>query len=73
MNQLANEQKKATARLLSKLLRTHAENGREALRARLLQDHSELEAIKSEMSNHDCERFEEIGDLLELLVPCRPA
>lgn len=73
MNQLANEQKKATARLLSKLLGTHAENGREALRARLLQEHSELEAIKSKMSKNDCERFEEISNLLELLAPCRPA
>ncbi len=72
-NDYANERKKTSARLLSKLLGTHGEKGREALRARLLQEYSQLEVIESTMSKNDSARFEEISDLLELLAPASPA
>lgn len=63
---------KSTARLLTKLLGNHGAGGRDALHARLRKDYAELEPLKSTMSKVDRDRFEEIGDLLELLASPQP-
>jgi hypothetical protein len=40
---------------------------RDALHARLRQTYAELEPLKSGMSKEDLDRFEEIGEIIELL------
>ena len=62
----------ATARLLKKLLGSHAAGGRDALNARLRQEYTALEPLKSAMSKIDRERYDEIGDLLDLLASPQP-
>jgi hypothetical protein len=43
---------------------------RDALRARLRQKYTELEPLKIGMTKEDRERFEELGELLDLLEAC---
>jgi hypothetical protein len=62
-------QRKAMTRVAKALAEVPVDKKRErdALHARLRQKYAELEPLKSGMSKEDLDRFEEIGEIIELL------
>jgi light-regulated signal transduction histidine kinase (bacteriophytochrome) len=72
MNKSGNEKKKEARNVAKALADVPIDNKRErdALRARLRKKYAELKALKVGMSKQVRERFEELGELMDLLEEC---
>jgi hypothetical protein len=68
-----SEEKKQVARNVAKALADvpiDNKQERDTIRPRLWQKYAELEPFKASMSEEDRQRFDELGDLLDLLEAC---
>jgi light-regulated signal transduction histidine kinase (bacteriophytochrome) len=72
MNKSGNEKKKEARNVAKALADVPIDNKqeRDALRARLRKKYAELKALKVGMSKQVRERFEELGELMDLLEEC---
>lgn len=72
MNKSGNEKKMEAKNVAKALADVPIDNKqeRDALRARLRKKYAELETLKVGMSKQVRERFEELGELMDLLEEC---
>ena len=72
MNKSGNEKKMKAKNVAKALADVPIDNKqeRDALRARLRKKYAELETLKVGMSKQVRERFEELGELMDLLEEC---
>ena len=72
MNKSGNEKKMEAKNVAKALADVPIDNKqeRDALRARLRKKYAELETLKVGMSKEERERFEELGELMDLLEEC---
>jgi hypothetical protein len=72
MNKSGNEKKMEARNVAKALADVPIDNKqeRDALRARLRKKYAELETLKVGMSKQVRERFEELGELMDLLEEC---
>jgi len=72
MNKSGNEKKMEAKNVAKALADVPIDNKqeRDALRARLRKKYAELETLKVGMSEQVRERFEELGELMDLLEEC---
>ena len=72
MNKSGNEKKMEAKNVAKALADVPIDNKqeRDALRARLRKKYAELKALKVGMSKQVRERFEELGELMDLLEEC---
>ena len=72
MNKSGNEKEREARNVAKALADVPIDNKqeRDALRARLRKKYAELETLKVGMSKQVRERFEELGELMDLLEEC---